>query len=50
MVSDEDDDKILEENRERMQIIANNSKYHGLNSNEHQMNSKTLPKKACNNN
>ena len=30
---DEDDDEIFEENRERMQIIANNSKYHGLNSN-----------------
>ena len=36
----EDEDEILEENR----------KYHGLNSNDQQMNFETLSLKACNNN
>ena len=47
---EEDDNEICEENRERMQIIANNCKYHGLNNNEQQMNSEKLQQKACNNN
>ena len=47
---EEDDNEICEENRERMQIIHNNSKYHGFSSNECQMSSEKLQQKACNNN
>ena len=46
---DENDEQIAEENRARMLIIQNNSKYHGLKTNENEKNSEVIQKKTNNN-
>ena len=47
--ADENDEQILEENRARMLIIQNTSKYHGLIFNENQKSSEILQQKTNNN-
>ena len=46
---DENDDQMIEENRARMLIIENNSKYHGVKTNENQKNYETMQHKTNNN-